>query len=341
MIAFPVCESVTREDAEVVEVSEKDCMARRRAVAVAAPSRFPTELVVRLVRTVLIVAIILVIVLAAAGGFLAYRIATTRNDTENVTPLSYLLSNYENLNFTDHAGGEHEGWLLLGLKGAPVIFLCHGYNSNRSELLSLGTVLRENHFNVYLFNFQGPKAKQTYSNLGVRQADDLLAAIETITQQPAVNPRRVGIYGTNVGGYAALVAAQRSPLVKALVLDSIYDNPDQMFDAQIERLLGGSGPFFRVLAEAEFHLLNLGTKTPRVRENLSKLENMPKLFISGRDSPPLAAATEEIYRLAPQPKYLRVLEHSQSALASGAEKKEYENNQVLTFFLQNLPLRAD
>ena len=67
------------------------------------------------------------------------------------------MSNFEPVNFTDHFGGEHEGWLLLGLKGAPAIVLCHGYDSNRSDMLPLGTLLRDNHFNVYLFNFQGPK----------------------------------------------------------------------------------------------------------------------------------------------------------------------------------------
>jgi len=315
-------------------------MARRRAVAVAAPSRFPTELVLKLVRGVLILAFVLLLVLGGAGGVLTYRVMTAHNDTETVTPSTYLLSSYITLNFTDAAGGEHEGWLLLGLKGAPTIILCHGYNSNRSDLLSLGTILRENHFNVYVFNFSGPKAKGSYSDLGVRQAADLLAAIDMVTKQPVVNPNRVGLFGTTLGGHAALVVAMQSPKVKALAVDTTYETPDQMFYAQIDRLLGGSSPLFRFLAGAEFHLFTIGGKPYPVRQNLSKLENMPKLFISGRDTPPLAEITEELYNLAPQPKRLLVLQHSQAGLASGAEKKEYEN-QVLTFFLQNLSLRAD
>ncbi len=271
---------------------------------------------------------------------MTYRIITARNDTEIVSPATYLLSSFENLNFTDRAGGEHEGWLLLGLKGAPVIILCHGYNSNRSELLSLGTILRENHFNVYIFNFYGTKARTPYSDLGTRETADVLAAIETVTQQPGVNPRRVGLFGTTSGGYAALAAAEQSKLVKALVVDTIYDDSMRMFELQMDYILGGSSGFFHVLAGTEFRLLNVGAKPPRVRETLGKLENMPKLFIKGQDSPSLAAITEELYNHAPEPKRRLVMEHSQPALTSGAEKKEYEN-QVLTFFLQNLPLRAD
>ena len=315
-------------------------MARRRAIAIAAPSRFPTEFLFRLLRLLLILAVVAAVVLAGAGGVLTYRIMSAQDETENVTPSSYLLSNFENLGFKDRAGAEHDGWLLLGLKGAPTIILCHGYNSNRSELLPLGIALRENHFNVYLFNFHASKGKQPFNNLGVQQADQLLAAIETVTKQPVVNQRRVGLFGMTSGGYAAFVAAAQSPRVKAVVGDSIYENPDQIFDAQLDGLLGGSSPLFRALAEAEFHLFSYGPKPPRLHESLPKLERRPKLFISGRDQALLAAATEDLYNLASQPKRLLVLERSEAGLAAESEKKEYEN-QVLSFFLQNLPLRAD
>ncbi len=315
-------------------------MAGRRTAGVAAPWGFPTAFLIRLLRGVLILAIVLLTVPAAIGVFLTYRIITARNDTEVVTPSSYLLSNYVTLNFFDRLDGEHEGWLLLGLRGAPVIILCHGYNSNRSELLSLGTVLRENHFNVYLFNFRSSKAKTPFSNLGVQQAANVLGAIAAVTKQPAVNPRRLGLFGTTTGGYAALVAAQQSSLVKALVVDTVYEKPDQMFEAELNRRLGGSSPMFRILAETEFHLFTLGTQAPAVRENLRKLDNIPTFFIWGKESPLLAAATEDLFNRAPQPRRALVLEHSQTAQTSGAEKKEYEN-QVLNFFLQNLPLRAD
>jgi esterase/lipase len=207
-------------------------------------------------------------------------------------------------------------------------------------MLSLGAVLQENHFNVYIFNFHGPRARRTFSDLGVGQADDLQAAIEMITKQTGINAHRVGLFGATTGGYAALVAAQRSDIVKALAVDSVYEKPIQLLDVQIAEVLGGPSPLVRFMAEKEFRLFNFRTKTPEVRANLSKLSNIPKMFISGRDSPLLASITEDLYNAAPDPKTLRVLEHSQTSQTGGAEKKEYEN-QILSFFLQNLPLRAD
>ena len=315
-------------------------MARRRALSIAAPSRVSGGFGARLLRSALALLAVLVVVLGGVSGFLTYRIVTTRNDIETVTPLSSFQSSYVNLTFTDRRGGEHEGWLLVGLRGAPAIILCHGYNSNRSDLLALGNLLQGNHFNVYVFNFQGPRAKGKFSDLGLSQAEDLQAAIEKVTKQDGVNSHRVGLFGVNSGGYAALVAAQQSPQVKALIVDTVYDDPRQMFEAQVDQLLGGSSEAFRALPDALFHLLTLRKTKPPVRENMKKLEGIPKLYIQGRDSPLLARHTEALHDMSPPPKRLLVLDQSYTSLASGAVKKEYED-QVLNFFLQNLPLRAD
>ena len=315
-------------------------MARRRAVAVAAPSRFFGELAGRMVRAVLILAVVLVLALGGLSVFLLYNIVTAANPSETVTPQTSFQSNYVALSFTDSRGGEHDGWLLVGLKGAPAIILCHGYNSNRSELLSLGSVLRQNHFNVYLFNFSGPKTRHSYSDLGLWQTEDLKAAIDKVIKQPGVNPHRVGLFGVTTGAYAALAVAQERPQVKALVVDTAYDDPREMLEAQVDQSLGGSSKWFRMLPNAGFYLLTMGRKRPPILANLAKLGGMPKLFIQGKDSPLLAAATETLYNNAPQPKRMLDLDHSYMALASGAMKKEYEE-QVLNFFLQNLPLRAD
>lgn len=315
-------------------------MARRRSVAVATPSRFSFGLIFRFLKALVILAFVLFIVVAGVGAFLTYRVVTARNVVENVTPESAFQSNYENLNFNDLKGGEHEGWLLIGLKGAPVIILCHGYNSNRSDMLSLGTFLRQNYFNVYLFNFEGGKTKRSYSDLGPGETDVVMAAMGKITAREGINPNRVGLYGATTGGFAALAAAEKSPLVKALVVDNVYEHPRQAFQAQIQEMVGGPSSIFRMLSDTEFRLLTFRSRVPPVRESLSSLQDMPKLFITGNDSPALAEATLRLYDLAPEPKRMLRLEHSQSALASGAEKKEYEN-EVLTFFLHHLPLRAD
>jgi pimeloyl-ACP methyl ester carboxylesterase len=315
-------------------------MTPKRGTTAPSSSRSSSALIRRLVWGTLILGAGMFAVLIGVGLFLTYRITTTHNNIENVTPASYLLPSYENLNFTDARGGEHDGWLLVGLKGAPVIILCHGYNSNRSELLSLGTTLQSNHFNVYLFNFGGPRSKDYISNLGIWEASILTAAIARVTKLPSINSHRVGLYGTTLGGYATLAAGEQNPIVKALVVDDTYEQPTQMFDFQVDRLLGGAGSLFRLLSRAEFRLFTFRSAYPNIRSDLPKLAGTPKLFLASEDAPALKKITEDLYNNAPQPKRLLVLPRTQATLVSGPERKEYEN-QVLSFFLDNLPLRAD
>jgi uncharacterized protein len=320
-------------------MNESD-MATQQVKAVASPGRALSRLSRRFVLGLLFVAAGILVVLVGAGAFLTYRITTAQDNVENVTPASYLLSSFENVNFTDADGKEHLGWLLIGLRGAPAIILCHGYDSNRSALLSLGTVLQANHFNVYLFNFQDSHARVSLSNLGAHEASVLAAAVARVRKLQGVDPHHVGLYGTSLGAYAALAEGERDPSVVALALDNVYSRPTQFFDVQVDRSLGGAGWLFRLISRAEFHLLTIGSDFPDVQSRLSSLARKPKLFLASDDAPTLEQATRRLYETAPQPKRLVVLPHTQADVVSGPERKEYED-QVLNFFLQNLPLRSE
>jgi len=48
-------------------------------------------------------------------------------------------------------------------------------------------------------------------------------------------PQRFGVWGYNLGAYAALRAAENDKRIRALVLDSVYDEPSQMVKVGVER----------------------------------------------------------------------------------------------------------
>ncbi len=112
-------------------------MARRRTYVVSGPSssRIAGEFILRLLFGILVLLGVIFVALAGVGAGLTYYVTTTASSQESVTPQSYLLTSFIPLSFVDRSGGEHEGWLLLGLRGAPAIILCPGYDSNRSDLL--------------------------------------------------------------------------------------------------------------------------------------------------------------------------------------------------------------
>ena len=133
--------------------------------------------------------------------------------------------------------------------------------------------------------------------------------------------------------------AEQNPAIQAIVVDNVYDKPIDMFNSEIHQTIGTTA-IFRVVMDAEFRLVNIGSKSTALSADFSKLDPVPKYFISGRDVPSLATSTEAFYDRASQPKRLLVIDHTQYALMNGTEKREYED-QIRAFFQQHLPLRDD
>lgn len=143
---------------------------------------------------------------------------------------------YQNVQFTSADGVRLHGWYLCALKPAdvlegekwkqlrPGVVLCHEYGANRSQLLSpLAERLLQAGYDVLVFDFRG----HGYSgdapvSFGHTEAADVLAAVDALRNTPGVDPERIGIYGTGMGGYAAMLAGPRSREVKCVVAESAY-----------------------------------------------------------------------------------------------------------------------
>ncbi len=292
-------------------------------------------------KSVLWIVLAVLATLLIVSGILVYSVTTATNRREPVSPQTYLTSRHVDLNFTDPSGREHEGWMLWGLPNAPVILLAHGYESNRAGPLALGVRLQQSHYNVYLFNFHPISEGLRFSSLGTDEKEIFLEAVNVVLQQEDINPNRLGVWGESLGGYAALAAAQELDSVRALVVDSGYPTPTHLLELQVKKIMGDMSRYFWFFTELEFSLLNYQKEETDIRENLMSLEGRAKFFIVGENDPGLAAATQEIFEAAPEPKELLTLEisHSSSQLVGRAEQ-QYED-QVVKFFQENLPLRGD
>lgn len=101
-------------------------MKTKRGGTAAPPSRISSVLFSRLLRGAALLARGMLAVLAEVVLFLSCRIYTNYDSVENVTPAPYLLANYKHLSFNDARRAKHAGWLLVELKGTPVIIRCPG-----------------------------------------------------------------------------------------------------------------------------------------------------------------------------------------------------------------------
>src|SRR3977135_4349208 len=218
--------------------------------------RYPTRWYTKLLMALLALVFFAVLATTAIAGFLVYRIVKPQRTNSEISMASFP-GRPEVLEFEVPGGlGKREGWFFPGLRGAPTIILCHGYESSRGELLTLVSALQDHQYNAFVFDFAAHGGNQGLTTLGYREADELRAAIDTLAARSDVDPQRFGVWGYNLGAYAALRAAEDDKRIRALVLDSVYDEPSQMVKVGVERNGLGGFPFMVRAAGASFEYLH-------------------------------------------------------------------------------------
>ncbi len=275
----------------------------------------------------------------AISGLVLRGVLWPQRASAGVDPES-LINKPDVVSFTAPGGKAYDGWLFPGLRTAPVIILCHGYGSQRSDLLTMISPLQAHQYNVFVFDFSGHGANPGSTTLGPGEAATLLALIDELSRRTDLDGTRFGVWGADLGGYAALVAALSEPRIKAVAVDSVYDEPGQFLDLQVEKTGATSVPLVATFARLGYRLLNWSSRhEPALSSRVGSLNPTAKLFIQGRDAPVLAEHTLQLFLKAPEPRAQAVLPRTDYASLPKDEKQEYDN-QVLNFFIVHLPTAA-
>lgn len=284
-----------------------------------------------------IVLFYLLVLGVGAGLFLV--IATHPAQTAETGNPTQLLGTADTLMFDTPDGASHSGWFLPGLRGAPIIVVCHGYKSNRSEALTIATTLQQHRYNVFIFNLAGHgDSPDGSTSLGYKESEEVVAAIAMLSRRTDVDTKRIGLWGYNMGAYAAVTAAARTPAVRVIVLDSLFDEPPSLLRMEVSRAVTGYVPLMTTVSVLEFRLWSLLQKRqPSADDSLQKLTGIPKLFITGDDRPDLAEQTRVLSDQAPPPQELVSLPRSNLVFLTDEERLTYDNL-VVRFFQQHLPL---
>jgi hypothetical protein len=298
--------------------------------------RYPTKWYTKLVTVILALAFFVFLATTAIAGFLVYRIVKPQRSNTEISMASF--PGRPDLVDFDVAGlGHREGWFFPGLRGAPTIVLCHGYGSSRGELLTLESALQDHQYNVFIFDFAAHGANAGVTTFGYRETEEVRAALNALATRSDVDPTRFGLWGYNLGAYAALREAENDQRVRALVLDSVYDQPKQMVKVGVEKNGLGGFPLMVRAAEMSFEYLNYQHRNdPPLSLRLNGMLNVPTLYIQALDDPELAEATRNMFLKAPEPREQAIIAHGNFASMGDDEKRAYENR-VVSFYLLHLP----
>jgi len=298
--------------------------------------RYPSRWYTKLLMALLALVFFAVLATTAIAGFLVYRIVKPQRTSSEISMASFP-GRPETVNFRMPQLGGREGWFFPGLRGAPTIVLCHGYESSRGELLTLVSALQDHQYNVFVFDFAAHGGNVGITTFGYREVEEVRAAIDVLAARNDVDPGRFGVWGYNLGAYAALREAENDRRIRALVLDSVYDLPQQMVKVGVERNGLGGFPFMVRSAELSFEYLNYAHRAdPPLSKNLNGLAGVPTLYIQALDDPELADTTRQLFLKAPEPREQAIIPHGNFVGLNDDEKRQYENR-VVSFFLLRLP----
>jgi pimeloyl-ACP methyl ester carboxylesterase len=298
--------------------------------------RYPTRWTTKILMALLALAFFAVLATMAIAGFLVYRIVKPQRTSSEINMASFP-GRPEVLNFAVPGDGKREGWFFPGLRGGPTIILCHGYESSRGEMLTLESGLQDHQYNVFIFDFAAHGANGGISTLGYREADEVRGAVDLLAARPDLDGTRFGLWGYNLGAYAALREAENDKRIRALVLDSVYDEPKQMVKVGVERNGLGRFPLMVRASQVSFEYLNYANREdPPLSRKLPALAGVPTLFIQALDDPELGETTRQMFLKAPEPREQAIIPHGNLVSLGDEEKRTYENR-VVSFFLVRLP----
>src|SRR4029077_454278 len=286
--------------------------------------RYPTRWYSKSIAAVLALSFFTFVAAAIISGFLVYNIVTPRSGNQPID-LANFPGHPEQMSYAVQGAGTREGWFFPGLKSAPTILLCPGYGEGREELLPMATALQEQGYNVTLLQFTGEGSKIIGTTLGYREVQELRAAVSALALRTDVDKSRFGLWGTDMGSYAALSLAESDPRVRGIAIESVYDRPREMLRLLVNRYGIGSLPLLPNFAQKAFEWLNYSDAgVPPLAQRLPRLAGVPKLFIEASDSPDLARITGRLFLAAPQPKEEATLVHGNYAGMLDEEKRSYE-----------------
>jgi pimeloyl-ACP methyl ester carboxylesterase len=298
--------------------------------------RSPKSLHAQLLAALAALLFFAVLATSAIAGFLVYRIVKPQRTSSEINMESFP-GRPDAMKFSVPGAGQRDGWFFPGFMGAPTIVLCHGYGSSRGELLTLVSALQDHQYNVFVFDFAGHGANDRITTFGYGEVSELRAAVDELAKRGDVDAQKFGLWGYNLGAYAALREAEDDKRVRALVLDSVYETPEQMVKIGVERAGMSQLPLMARSAEVSFGWINHKYRGEKpLTWKLDSLLGVPKLFIAAADDPELADITLKIYKNAPEPKDQVTILHGNFPNLGDQDKRDYENR-VVSYFLLRLP----
>ncbi len=266
------------------------------------------RLVTRVIKAFLPIVLVILLAFTAVTVWIVNGITKPPRAAYVVTPQTFSrvtgpLLKATDVTWSNHDGTQARGWLLRGAEGSPSVILLHHYGADRSWLLNLAVKLNETTNLTVLWpdlRGHGENPLVNRSLMGTVDGDDVTAAIDYLhtLKTPAGKLQvtgPIGLYGVELGAYAALDAAKLYPEVRALALDSAPGSPDDLVRAATSGRAGMKNGLLQKLASWGLKIYSFGKYQTTPSCDLARsLRDKRVLLLTGTEGDPWRTSTLEL-----------------------------------------------
>lgn len=308
----------------------------------------------RLIRSFLPIVLVVALAVIASLIFVVYGITRPPKRAYLVTPDAFKQFSGPAVKVSDESwpnpdGTRARGWLLKGSEGAPAVVLLHRYGADRSWLFNLGVKINETTSFTILWpdlRGHGMKPPVSWSSFGTRESQDVLGALAFLRNLKSESKKklvgdRFGVYGVELGAYAAIRAAQYDEQIRVLALDSVPRSSDDLVAATIRSDLGIDNKLVGSFSRLGLRAYMLGSyESVDACTVVAGLRTQRILLLSGADAGYLRDSTASLAQCSSNPSTLEVrtdlpLSGLNLPLATGEQGEGYDRI-VIEFFDRTL-----
>lgn len=239
-------------------------------------------------------------------------------------------------------GAALSGWLIPARKARGAVLLCHGIGSTRLWMLDKAALLHDLGFTTLLFDFRSRGlSKGERCTLGVRERDDVLAALALLKAHPSCSGLPLGAVGESLGAAALLEAAQFEPELTALCLEACFTTLE---DAIARRCAWLPRTWRRPVQDwLSRNLTRWAEVDPSVIRPVERIAELPgRAFLIIHDAWDIwcpRTNADDLFCAASDPKELWLAERTPHVWAAWASRSAYRSR-VGGFFTRQLALEA-
>jgi dipeptidyl aminopeptidase/acylaminoacyl peptidase len=128
------------------------------------------------------------------------------------------------VSFQASNGNRLSGVFAPSRNGAAVL-LTHGAGGERSDVADEARILSNAGFGVLAFDWPGHCQSDGVIRWGEPEREALAGALDWLSEQPSIDPARIGALGFSMGGYIVAQSAARDPRLKVVALAGTPHNP--------------------------------------------------------------------------------------------------------------------